>query len=498
MVYLFGLIIPAILFLFESYPRLFNKHFGVDVWTRLIEIDHVRKNHHRIPGKIKKGFIIEGYFDYPPLFPILLSLIPKKTLEKIQGFISPFFDSIHCLVIFIIAYQLTNRLDIALVAQLIYLFTPLVILENSYLTPRSFGYLNFTLALYPLLLYTTSPKIIYLIVGFCFSVLIFLTHRFATQSFLLAVVFFSFIERTFFYTAIFLFAGLCATLVTNGYYLKVLKGHWYNIFFWIKNYKYRFANQIKGNAAKTPKDIIGKMYYILGTFSPLTLIGTNIWLLSAFLFIFMRIYNIDILQIQNPIFYKMSLWVIFFYLFAIIVLSFKQLIPIGEGQRYVEMATAPIAILSSIAFFSFLNTEYRDASVFIFGAFIAINFSLILFIQKKGIIDDTNRTLTDNMRQAFKFINKLPGTPRIMCIPHQITTMTVYNTRTDILVNADNPGLMRITDFYPVLKKSVKELVKEYSLDYLLLRESFVKIEDLKIKKPNIIYRSGDILLLKF
>ena len=497
MIYIVGIVIPIILFLFESYPRFFNQYFGVDVWTRLAEIDHVRKNHHRVPKKIKKGFIIEGYFDYPPLFPLILSFIPKRTLEKTQGFIAPFFDSIHCLVIFLIAYQLTNRIDIALVSQLIYLFTPLVILENSYLTPRSFGYLNFTLALYPLLLYMASPKIIYLIVGVIFSVLIFLTHRFATQSFLLAVIFFSLIEKTFFYTAIFLFAGLCATILTKGYYLKVLKGHWYNIFFWIKNYKYRFANQIKGNAAKTPRDIIGKMYYILGTFSPITLIGTNIWLLSAFLFILMRAYNIDILQIQNPMFYKMSLWVVFFYLFAVIVLSFKKLIPIGEGQRYVEMATAPIAILSSIALFSFLNTEYRGPSLFIFGAFIVINLSLILFIQKKGIIDDTNRTLTDNMKHAFKFINKLPGTPRIMCIPHQITTMTVYNTRADVLVNADNPGLMKLTDFYPVLKMPVVELARKYNLDYLLLRETFAKTEDLKIKKPNIIYRSGDILILK-
>src|SRR3989344_2202338 len=466
MIYIVGIVIPIILFLFESYPRFFNQYFGVDVWTRLAEIDHVRKNHHRVPKKIKKGFIIEGYFDYPPLFPLILSFIPKRTLEKTQGFIAPFFDSIHCLVIFLIAYQLTNRIDIALVSQLIYLFTPLVILENSYLTPRSFGYLNFTLALYPLLLYMASPKIIYLIVGVIFSVLIFLTHRFATQSFLLAVIFFSLIEKTFFYTAIFLFAGLCATILTKGYYLKVLKGHWYNIFFWIKNYKYRFANQIKGTAAKTPRDIIGKMYYILGTFSPLTLIGTNIWLLSAFLFVLMRIYNIDILQIQNPMLYKMSLWVIFFYLFAVIVLSFKQLIPIGEGQRYVEMATAPIAILSSITFFSMLKSPYSLISIIIFITIFIINLFLIIFIQRKGIINDKDRTLTNDMKNVFKFINKLQGTPRIICIPHQITTMTVYNTKADVLVNADNPGLMRVTDFYPILRKPILEIAKKYNLDY--------------------------------
>ena len=496
MFFFLGFLIPIILFFFESYPRFLNRYFGVDVWTRLTEIDHVRKNHHKIPKKIKKGFIIDGNFDYPPLFPLLLSFIPKKKLENIQGFVAPFFDSLHCFVIFIIAYQLTNRLDIALISQLIYLLTPLVVLENSYLTPRSFGYLNLTLALYPLLLYTSSPNILYLLIGFTFSVLIFLTHRFATQSFLFAILFFSVAEKTFFYLGIFLLTFLCAVLLTKGYYLKVLKGHLYNIYFWVKNYHHRFSKQIKGKA-KTRTDIISKMYYILGTFSPITLIGTNIWLLSAFLFVFMRFYNIDILQIQNPMFFKMSLWVIFFYSFAVIVLSFKQLIPIGEGQRYVEMATAPIAILSSVVLFSFLDSPYRIVALLIFIGFLIINLCLIIFIQKKGIIDDKNRTLTTTMQEAFVFINKLPGTPRIICLPHQNTTMTVYHTKADVLVNADNPGLMQIQDVYPVLKKPISELKKEYKLGYILLRESFVKLKELKLKNAKVVFKSGDILLIK-
>src|SRR5690348_15361105 len=89
---LISLIIPLLSFMLQSYPRVFNRFFGVDVWTRLIEIDHVKKAKHKIPGKITKGFIIDGYFDYPILFPWIFSFFSKEFLFKAQGFISPIFD----------------------------------------------------------------------------------------------------------------------------------------------------------------------------------------------------------------------------------------------------------------------------------------------------------------------------------------------------------------------------------------------------------------------
>lgn len=451
-----------------------------------------------MPKEIKKGFIIEGHFDYPPLFPFILSFIPKKKLEKMQGFVAPFFDALHCLAVFIIAYQLTSRIDISLTAQLIYMLIPLTALENSYLTPRSFGYLNFTLALYPLLLYSSTPKIIYLFTAYIFITLIFLSHRFATQSFLFAILFFSIFDRTFFYITVFLLSGLTAILITKGYYLKVLKGHLYNIYFWILNYRYRFIHQVKGTKdSMKNKDFTGKMYYLLGTFSPITLIGTNIWLVTGLIFLYAKITQLKIIPINNPMYYKMSLWIIFFYFFAIAVLSIKKLIPIGEGQRYIEMATAPSAILSSFILYSLLSSPNKEIVLSIFIALLFINFVLIVFVQIKGIIKDKTRSLTKDMENVFRYINNFKTIPRIICIPHQITTMTIYNTKADVLVNADNLGLLNTMDFYPVLKSSINMIAKKYKLNYLLLQESFASTEELKIRSPKVVYKSGNISLIK-
>lgn len=493
--YLLGLIIPLFSFLLQSYPRLFNRYFGVDVWTRLIEIDHIRKANHKIPGKIKSGFIIEGYFDYPLFFPWIFSFFPKKLLLELSGFVSPFFDSLQNILVFFIAFQITQNLLISLVAQMIYALTPMIAVENSNLTPRSFGYLNFTLAFYPLFLFSANHQWIYLLIGFFFTCCLFLSHRFALQSFVFLSIFFSLVDWTPVYLLSLIFGFILVSLLTKGYYLRVLKGHLYNIYFWVENYKYRFAHQIYGNRSVKKLDWVGKIYHILSVFSPIMIFAINMWVLSAFIMPFI-IFGLHINVVSSKLLLRMSWWVLFFYGFAILVLKLKQLTPIGEGQRYIEMATVPSSIMSAVIFF-IAYKRFGFMAILIFVMLLVVNLGMIIFIQIKGIIKDRNRSVTSELTDVFAYINKAKGRPRVMCIPHQITTLMVYHTKADVLVNADNPGLMKITDVYPILKMSIADLAKKYSLDFLVLREGFAKLNDIKMKKAKIAFRSGDIVVVK-
>ena len=493
--FLISLIIPFISIFLQSYPRFFNKYFGVDVWTRLLEIEHVKKTHHKIPGEIKDGFIIEGMFDYPIIFPFLFSFFPKKFLLNIQGFVSPFFDALQNILVFYITFSLTKNLYIALISQVIYSLIPIIPIENSYLTPRSLGYLVFTLAFYPVFLFHINHNIYLLILSLFFTAALFLTHRFALQSLIFISLFFSIVDRSPIYLLNIILGFIIVVALTKGFYLRVLKGHLYNIYFWVINYKYRFAHQIYGIRSSKKMDWVGKAYNLLSFFSPIFILAGNIWALSSVFYLFLYFQRIPDFPL-NIIYFKMSLWIIFFYIFGSIVLKIKRLIPIGEGQRYMEMASTPSAVLSSIIFFYFWQ-KYGVIVGILFVAILAGNLFFILFLQIKGIIADKNRSLTSDLKEAYRFINSMAGTPRIICIPHQITTMTVYNTKADVLVNADNPGLMRIQEVYPILKKSISFLQKKYSLDYLLLRESFAKLEDLKVQNGKIVFRSGDVALIK-
>lgn len=488
-----GVVIPILGFILQSYPRLFNRSFGVDVWTRLLEIEAVRNANHRIPKKVKKGFIIEGEFDYPPVFPFIFSFLSRKTILKYQGFISPLIDSLQTLLVFIVSYQVTQSMPISLLAQLVYILTPMIVVENSYLTPRSLGYLCFTIAFYPLVIYLFSPSTFVLCIGIATGVLLFLTHRFALQSYFFLCIFMFAVTTSIHFIAVPILSFMLSVIITRGYYLKVIYGHLSNIYFWVINYKYRFAHQVYGLRKNKKEDWVASIYKLLSEFSPIFLLFTNMWAASAFIYLYITASGV---LDEYPIFSYFALWIGFFYVMGAIVLKFKFLIPIGEGQRYLEMSTLPASILTSYLVFYFYNIYGLIvpviASILLFG-----NLALIIFIQIKGVIKDKNRSLTPELEKMYSYINKLPGKPRIICIPHQITTMTVFNTKAEILVNADNPGLMRLSKFFPILAVPLSELKKEYKLDFLLLRESFAKEKDLVGRGTKVVYQISDIKLIR-
>lgn len=497
MEYLLALFLPIVSFFFQVYPRFFNKFFGIDVWKRMIEADLIRKNHHHIPkGLISDGFIIEGHFDYPPIFPWLLSFLSKKTLLQKQGFIAPIFDVIQNLFVYVVTFQITGSIPIALVAQLMYTTIPIAILENSYLTPRSLGYLNFTLAFYFMLNYSVNPQLIFLILGFLFTILIFFTHRFATQSLLFLCSLFTLFDRSLLYLEVFGLSFLAALILSRGYYLRVLTGHYLQIYFWVIHYKNRFSHQIRGlkKEDKKNRDFVGLVYYLLSKFTPITIVATNIWLIGPFLYFLNSVFNIYPVTSQ-PLVFKMSLWVVSFYILSILVLSFKRLIPIGEGQRYLEMCLAPTAIISAIVFDFFLKTEYKNFAIIIFILIILFNISITIFTQIKGVIEDKNRTLTKDMKKIFTFINKYKN-PRVMCIPHYFNLMILFNTKADVLVDIEVKGLMTIQDIYPILKSSLKNLTKKYNLNLLVIRKSYVTLKDLKLPEKLILFENGDIQII--
>jgi hypothetical protein len=498
MILFLSLLFPIIGFLLQTYTRLFNKNFGVDVWTRLLETDHVRKAGHKMPGNIGGQFIVEGHFDYPPVFPFLLSFFNRRTIEKYQGLVAPFFDSLNNLLVFWVAYYFTNNIFLSILAQAIYTFTPVMVLENSSLTPRSLGYLMFNLSFLSLLMTVLSSNYIFLILAFIFSTLLFLSHRFAMQSLFFISIFFTFWQHTPIYLGVFSLSLILAILVTKGYYLKVLIGHLYNIYFWIPNRDFRFAHQIRGPEKWTgKKDFVELVYFMLSKFAPLSMIATNPWIIGAILVFAVSYFpNFFPLGIAIPVYiFIFTIWVVVFYIIGIPILMLPQLRCIGEGYRYLEMAALPASVIASWLFFQIQATPYSlVANLFYFGIFIG-NLGLIIYAHKK-IISDRNRSVTVDMQNAFNFLNKHPKVFRVLCIPHQNTTNLIYHTKHQVFVNANNAGLIPISVVYPIIKWPLTDTIEKYDLNLIFLKESFAKIKELKLKKYKEIFRSGDIVIL--
>lgn len=488
--FVYALPIAIFGFIFEAYPRLLNRYYGVDIWTHLLYLQEYHKQK-GIPKNITNGFLVPGRYDYPPAFIVILSRFRLSLVEKYEFLFSPFFDFIHLIIMFFIAFQLTDSLFISFTTQILYILTPIIILENSSATPRSLGYTLFSIAFISLFFFLQQGSIFYLIVAILAGSLIFLSHRFTTQGFLFFLLFFALFDRNVIYIGIFLVSFFLALIFSKGFYLTVLKGHIGNLRFWYKNIAYRFAHQIKGNYKEhKTQDFVFRLYNQFLKFPPFVLSITNPWTLAVFYILFF-------LMPIHPLMQKLVLWVVFSYALALFTTWIPHLRFLGEGQRYLELSAFPTAFLSAWFLHHWFAEPYSVAVIagYIFVGVCAL--VTIVVIQRKAIIKDKLRTLTPSLQKMYTYLQSLKPKPKLLCIPHQITTNTIYHTGCSVLVNADYANIEKISDIYPFLKKPIIQIMNEYGLNAVLLNEDYATIKDLSLGKHSIIKRYDNYVLLR-
>lgn len=490
MMFLLSVIIPILTFIFEAYPRFLNRKFGVDIWTHLLYLKEYKRQK-KLSFAIKGNFLVEGKYDYPPIFILILSKFPLKLVEKYEFIFSPFFDSLFLIIIFFMSFYLTNNIAISVLTQIIYSLTPIMILENSSATPRSLGYSLFTVLFISLFLFIQNHQIILLFIAIVCGALIFLSHRFTTQGYLFFSLFFTILEKNLIYLEVFILTFILAIIFSKGFYLNVLRGHIGNLIFWQKNIRYRFAHQVKGNYKKhKTEDFIFKLYNQFLKFPPFVLEITNPWAPTAICALFF-------LDQIDPLMFKLILWVLFSYVLALLTIWIPKLRFLGEGQRYLELSGFPTAFLSSLVFLKLLKTNLWGITLFIYLFLAMVSFAAIIVIQKKGIIKDKLRTVTPGMEKMFNFLRRLKEKPRLLCIPHQITTNTIYHTSCPVFVNADYTNIEKISNVYPYIKMPIEKIMQKHKLDLILLNEEYAKPEELNLNKLKIVKRIDKMLLLK-
>lgn len=484
-----GLIIPFIAILFESYPRIVNRKFGVDIWTHLLYLKEYRRQG-GIPNKIDNGFLVPGTYDYPPAFISILSKFPDKLVHKYEFLFSPIFDALHLVLIFLFAYTFTQNLLIALLTQLLYLVTPIVVLENSSATPRSLGYTLFSITFIALYYHLASGGFWLLVLAVFSGSLIFLAHRFTTQGFLFYSIVFSIFFGTFSFVLVFAVSFSLALILSKGFYLRVLSGHLGNLRFWRKVIKFRFYHQVNGaGKRKKSEDFVFNLYNQFLKFPPFILAITNPWVITSLYYLFTEYSG----TLHMPYF---LLWVVTSYVLAIVTLWIPKLRFLGEGQRYLELSAFPAAFLSSQLLVSFINR----GNIYLVALYTLIStlcLVTIVVIQRKAIISDSLRTITPPLSQMFGYLKSLKKKPRLLCIPHQITTNVIYHTGCPVFVNADYSNIEKISDVYPYLQLPIDKIMKKYKLDRLVLNLEYATIQDLKLKNYRIEKSFENYLLIK-
>src|SRR5438270_71221 len=123
---------------------------GVDTWYYLASAEAIRAQK-RLPIRLPQYLLHEEKESYPAVFPLFLALFPQKWLQSYFWLISPIIDAIHLLLLYLLAFRLTDSVLAAGTAGLIYAVTPQLISETRNLNGRAFASLLQTLAMLALL-----------------------------------------------------------------------------------------------------------------------------------------------------------------------------------------------------------------------------------------------------------------------------------------------------------------------------------------------------------
>src|SRR5918912_4119705 len=123
---------------------------GVDTWYYLASAAAIRRQK-RLPISLPQYLLHDPRESYPAVFPLFLALLPPDWLRRYFWLVSPVIDALHLLLLYLLAFRLTDSVLAAGTAGLIYAVTPQLISETRNLNGRAFASLLQTLAMLALL-----------------------------------------------------------------------------------------------------------------------------------------------------------------------------------------------------------------------------------------------------------------------------------------------------------------------------------------------------------
>jgi hypothetical protein len=438
----------------RSYLLVRYKWVGSDSFYNFIVAKEIRKNK-SLPNTIKIFKIPEEY-DYPPFLHILLSFFDDKFYQKLQ-YLSPICDLIIGIIILYISFILFN-IDIAIIATSIYFFTPMSFDISYSLTARTFGNLFLVIAISSLIIFFIHGIYIAIIISIIFSILVLITHRLTTQSLVFCLIIFSIGLHSVIPIFIIIVSIIFSMVVTKGFYLKVIKGH----FDFVK---------VLGSRLFNPKSR-SELHNILP--SPVEIIF-NMPIIILLPVLFLTI-------CQNNIRY-FDIWGI-----SLVILSFIWIF--GQGIRHLSNSIPAFAICIAV-----WTVQSEQIIISILIIFISLLF-LLIKIYRMEKFRFLGNIITKDMLSAFEYIktNKQDN-DLLLCLPLNFSYSAAYFT--DCIVLQSGGGFAKGLDInyslYRLVEEGrINELIAQYNVNWVITLKKYSNME-----LGEIVFNQGDIKVIK-
>ncbi len=468
-------------FALEVWPRLINRYFGIDTWRFTLLADAIRR-HGRYPDSVPEKYLVPGSVDNPPLLPWICSRFPKDWLDRNQGLLSPAFDVLQSLTVYGLGHAVTGAAVGGHLAQIFYLLTPVVPLEASNLSLRTLGSLVFLWAMLCVQAYALHPAWWTFVLGVAGVTLLTFTHRMAVQVLFFALIGFTVIDNTARYLLVFLVGLLFSIFAFKGAYLKYLRGQLLMIAFWMYNIHNRLAHQIRGNPTREKKhtDFVRRIEYLIWKIPVLPFLAVNPWTLYAFAALALPDYGA--MAGVSPWFGVAVKWSVILFILGILF-NTKYMRFLGEGQRYLEYATGAAAAAAAAVVLKWASDPAVWGLVKAAPWVIGLGcLGVILFFQLKLVVKNPDKSVTPALWAVLDHLNAFPGEVRIACLPHGLADAITYFLKNGKALLSDNSvGVYELVDYWPLLRKPLREIADKYGLTHFLVSTKFITLEELDI-----------------
>ena len=90
-----------------------------------------------------------------------------------------------------------------------------------------------------------------------------------------------------------------------------------------------------------------------------------------------------------------------------------------------------------------------------------------------------------DLEEITKYLKELPK-DNVMCFPVSLAEFVTYITGKKVLWGGHSYGFKELEPFFPVLRKKIEYFIHNYDINYILVDNDYVKLEDF-IEDKNLI-----------
>jgi len=427
-------------------------------------------------------------FDYPPLFPWLLSWFTPEFLLKHFHYVTPVTDTVAVISIISLIYFYLGDGYAALFTLIIHMTVPSIYLESFHVTGRILSVGLFCMFLMPLVLFNGTIDVSLLLLSSFAGGLLLLEHCLGVQALIVVIIGLSVYEGRPIYIVAFLLSVLFAAGLSKGHSLYVHRGHLNKLSFDRKTVHSRGIDQLELVRKFTPR--LRQMSHVspgkiqafakLVTMEPmpyLWFILVGIWLSNSN--IFHEVINV-----------RLMVWLAALVGAYILTEFVKPLRFLGHGKRYLHYSVVPVGILASrilipLSGLSFVSVKGAIFWITVLVCIVINGYYALRYQSARG-----KSYNEQDLYMAAAFLGHLPG-DNVAVFPYSFAAYVGFVSDKSILMKFASDGCHASHRYFPLVKDPLKEFVLSYGIKYIFVDSDYVSFRELDVQGALLVKKIG-------